>query len=180
MSQQIKGIVPPPFRMPPESQVERRRRAIRQAPRVEVPLLIRLFTWYCFLRATADLTLAVLARLSPDSPITLFANVHFNPIPPPIPPDAAFLAQALLYMVVGWRWFRRDWRARWGAMFLSGVTAANSAYLWITYHPAPNPTQGAPIVHQDPVIPLLVNLAICCYLAFYPGMQEAFSETSLR
>lgn len=180
MSQQIKGIVPPPFRMPANLQVVRSRLPAQPAPKVEVPFLIRLFTLYCFLRAVADLALAVMEWFTPDGPIPVFANAHFNPIPPPIPPAAAFLAQALLYLAIGWRWFRRDWRARWAAMFVSGVTAANSAYLWIAYHPVPAPPQGQTIVHQDPVIPLLVNLAICCYLAFYPGMQEAFSETSRR
>jgi hypothetical protein len=177
MAQQIKGIVPPPFQMPAELQRERSRLAIKPRPKAEVPLLITLFAWYCFLRAAGNLVFVVLARLSPRSPIAEFVTTHFDPIPPPFPPEFAFLTLAVLYIMVGWRWITRDWRARWAAMFISAVTAASSAYQWVTDRPTTIPAQGAAGLHQSPVISLVVNLAVCCYLAFYPGMADAFKET---
>jgi xanthosine utilization system XapX-like protein len=178
MAPQIKGIVPPPFRMPAELQGERRRLALKRAPKTEVPLLITLFAWYCFLRAAGDLVLSVLAQLAPGSELVAFATTHLNSVPPPFPPAFAFLVLGLLYIMVGWRWITRDWRARWAAMFISGVTAASSAYQWVADRPpAANPDPVVPIMHHSPVIPLIVNVAICCYLAFYPGMADAFKET---
>jgi hypothetical protein len=177
MAQQIKGIVPPPFQMPAELQRERSRLAVKQVAKAEVPLLITLFAWYCFTRAAGDLVFVVLARLAPESPVTTFVIAHFDPVSPPFPPEFAFLVLALLYIMVGWRWITRDWRARWAAMFISAITAASSAYQWITDRPIAIPAPGAPGIHQAPVISLVVNVAVCCYLAFYPGMADSFKET---
>lgn len=178
MAQEIKGIVRPPFRMPAELQGQRSRLAIKQAPKVKVPLLITLFAWYCFLRAAADLAFAALAQFSPDSFVAVFAMSHFNSIPSPIPPQVAFAVLAILYFIVGLRWITRDWRAWWAALFISGITVASSGYQWMTHRVTENPLN--PSVHQSPVVPFAVNLLIFCYLAFYPGVAEAFKETTFR
>ena len=180
MAQQIKGIGPPPYRMPADLQGERRRLALKQAAKPQVPLLITLFAWYCFIRGAADFAIAILARLSPDSPIVAFATAHLNPIPPPFPPDFVFLVLGLVYVMVGWRWITRDWRARWAAMFLSAVTAASCAYQWVADRPVASPAMKALGVPESPLFALILNLAICCYLAFYPGMADAFQETEGR
>jgi len=180
MAQQIKGIVPPPFRMPAAFEGERKRLALKRAAKPEVPLLITLFAWYCFIRGTADLALAALARSFSGSAVVAFAATHLNPIPPPFPPAFAFLVLGLVNFTVGWRWSIRDWRARWAAMFLSGVTAASSAYQWIANRPMAGPLLGVQGLPESPLITLILNVAICCYLAFYPGMSDAFKETEGR
>ncbi|MGA9465924.1 MAG: hypothetical protein WBV28_24255 [Terracidiphilus sp.] len=178
MAQEIKGIVRPPFRMPAETQGRRSQLAVKQAQKVKVPLLITLFAWYCFLRAAADLACAALVQLSPDSATAVFAMSHFNPIPSPIPPQVAFVVLAAFYTVVGLRWITRDWRAWWAALFVSGITVASSGYQCMTHRVIENPLN--PSVHQSPVVPFVVNLLIFCYLAFYPGVAEAFKETSRK
>lgn len=180
MAQQIKGIVPPPFRMPAELEGERRRRAQKQVAKPKLPFLITLFAWYCFLRGAADVALAVLAQFLPGSSPVAFATTHLNPVPPPFPPAFVFLVLGLVYFMVGWRWITRDWRARWAAMFLSGVTAASSAYQYIANRPVAGPLLGAHGAPVSPLIPLILNVTVCCYLAFYPGMADAFKETEGR
>jgi hypothetical protein len=178
MPQEIKGIVRPPFKMPVELQGQRSRLALVQAPKVKVPLLVTLFAWYCFLRALADLGFIALVKLAPDSVTAVFVSTHFNPIPPPIPPEASFLVLAVLYIMVGWRWITRDWRARWAALFISGITVVSIAYHWIA---DPTPVGPAPLTppgHQSTIISFVVNLLTFCYLAFYPGVAEAFKENS--
>jgi hypothetical protein len=204
MGNEIKGIVRPPMEMPSHLQGQRSQLAVRKAPKVEVPLLITLFAWYCFLRSSMFLVFALIVGIAPDSTTAQFVGSHFNPVPPPrpteygmhssaslipaIPPEPVFYALAILYGIIGWRWITRDWRARWGAMFISGATAAKIAIDWMADRAAGSPTWGAvpgdalttggsPFHGQAIAFAILWNLAICCYLAFYPGMTEAFKET---
>jgi len=191
MAKEIKGIVRPPMEMPAELQGQRSRLAGRKAAPVEVPLLITLFAWYCFLRAAAFVVFALIVGIAPESATAQFVAAHFNPIPPPrppiyaphgpvapsIPPEAAFYGLAILYAVVGWRWFTRDWRARWAAMFISGATAAKIAVDLMADRATGDPTPMSPAQNQAILLAIVWNVLICCYLAFYPGMKEAFKET---
>jgi hypothetical protein len=175
MSPEIKGIVRPPMKMPDELLGQRSGRAVRQTPKVEVPLLITLFAWYCFFRAVSCLLFAMISGLAPESTISAFLATHFDPVPKTIPPEAVFFVLAILYTMVGWRWFTRDWRARWAAMFLSGVNSAVIAINLIVDRAAGHPS--APTSQQSAVVAFAFNLFLCCYLAFYPGMEQAFKET---
>ncbi len=204
MANEIKGIVRPPMKMPAHLQGQRSQLAERKARKVEVPLLITLFAWYCFVRSALFLVFALIVGIAPDSSTGQFVAGHFNPVPPPrppaygmhystsvipaIPPEPVFYVLAILYGLIGWRWITRDWRARWGAMFVSGATAAKIAIDWMADRAAGSPTGGS--MPGDPMatagsafhgqaiaFAILWNLAICSYLAFYPGMSEAFKET---
>jgi hypothetical protein len=124
---EIKGIVRPPLQMPSELQGQRSRLAVRQARKVEVPLLITLFAWYCVLRSVSDFIFAFISGLMPKTPTAIFIAKHFDPVPPPIPAEAAFFFLGALYALIAWRWLTRDWRARWAAMFISGATVASIA-----------------------------------------------------
>lgn len=174
---EIKGIVRPPMRMPQELQGQRSRFGVRKPRKVEVPLLITLFAWYCVLRAVTDFTFAFIMGLMPDTPTAVFVAKHFDPVPPPIPAEAAFFALAMLYAVIAWRWLTRDWRARWAAMFISGATVASIGINLIADRAAGSMTPMSPKQHQATIVAVAINLLICCYLAFYPGMNEAFRET---
>lgn len=193
MPDEIKGIVRPPMEMPEELRGQRSRLAQRKAAKVEVPLLIKLFAWYCFLRAGIFLAFALIVGIAADSAVGQYVASHFNPIPPPpppefgmhhsasllpaIPPEPVFYGLAILYGVIGWRWISRDWRARWGAMFVSGATAAKIAVDLVADRAAGNPTPFTPLQQQAIFLAIVWNLLVCCYLAFYPGMSEAFKET---
>ena len=177
MPDDIKGIVRPPLEMPAELQGQRSKLAVRKAAKVEVPLLIRLFAWYCVLRSVIFVTLALIVGIAPQTPVAQLITTRLDPVPPPIPAEGAFYVLAIVYAMIGWRWMSRDWRARWGAMFLSGATAAKIAVDLFADRAAGNPTPIAPIQQQAIFLAIVWNLMVCCYLAFYPGMSEAFKET---
>jgi hypothetical protein len=177
MAQDIKGIVRPPMRMPSELLGQRSKRTDKQAPKQDIPLLIRLFAWFCFLRSVAYIAFAMIEGLAPDSPTAAFLSANFDFVPAPIPPEAAFFVLAILYCVIGWRWFVHDWRARWGAMFMAGAAAARIAIDRIADYAAANPTPLTGPQQQAAILSIAFNAIVCCYLAFYPGMDQAFRET---
>jgi hypothetical protein len=177
MSGEIKGIVRPPLKMPEELQGQRSRLAVKQTPKVEVPLLITLFAWYCFLRTFVFVVFALIIGIAPDALPAQFIATRLNPVPPPIPAEGAFYVLAILYAMIGWRWMTRDWRARWAAMFMSGATAAKIAINLFADRAAGNPTP-IPARQQDAILVAIAwNVLVCCYLAFYPGVAQAFKET---
>lgn len=177
MGQEIKGIVRPPMKMPDELLGQRSQRAVTKIPETKVPLLITLFVWYCFLRSASFLVFALIEGLSPDSPTAAFLATHFDPAPARAPAEAVFFILTILYGMVGWRWLMRDWRARWGAMFISGATAASAAIDLLADGVAGHPGNLFPRAHQGSLAGIVLNLLVCCYLAFYPGMDEVFRET---
>lgn len=175
---EIKGIVRPPLQMPSNLQHQQRSRlAVRQPRKIQVPLLITIFSWYCLLHSIADFIFAFLIGLMPETPTAIFVAKHFDPIPPPIPAEAALFALGAIYAVIAWRWLTRDWRARWAAMFISGATVASIGINLVADHAAGNPTPMSPSQFQATVVAVAINILICGYLAFYPGMSEAFRET---
>jgi hypothetical protein len=177
MAQDIKGIVRPPMRMPSELLGQRSKRTDKRDPKQDIPLLITLFAWFCFLRSGAYIVFAMIEGLKPDSHTAAFLSAHFDFVPPPIPPEAAFFVLALLYGMIGWRWFVRDWRARWSAMFMAGAAAARIAVERFADYAAGNPTPLTESQQQAAAVAVAFNLIVCCYLAFYPGMDQAFKET---
>jgi hypothetical protein len=170
MPQQMKGIVPPPYPIP-EKNAERR----NVRPQVKVPLLITLFAWLCFFRAGVYLVFGLIVGLAPDSSATTYLSAHFDSAPKLISPEFVFYFSALMYGVIGWRWYCRDWRARWVAMFVSGATVAlNAVNLLADRASGLNALEGHGAAL---IVSSAFNLLICLYLAFYPGMHQAFRET---
>ncbi|HLY39747.1 MAG TPA: hypothetical protein VKR52_00990 [Terracidiphilus sp.] len=172
MQQKMKGIVPTPYQMPERVQEQR-----KTAPRAEAPLLIRLFAWLCFLRAGIYVAFGLIVGGMPDSSAAAYLALHFDSWPKQIPAEFVFYISAALYCFIGWRWATRDWRARWAAMFVTGATVASvlvhlsAGYASGSMTPMPAGQQGAL------VFGIIFNLAIFGYLAFYPGMAQAFKET---
>jgi hypothetical protein len=177
MANEIKGIVRPPREMPAELQGKRSRLAVRASAKVEVPLVITLFAWYCFVRAGVFVVLALLVGIAPETPTADFVARHLNPVPPPIPAEGAFYVLAILNAMIGWRWMTRDWRARWVAMLLSGATAAKVIIDLVADRASGVETPISPGQRQAIIVAIAWNVVVCCYLAFYPGMAEAFEET---
>jgi hypothetical protein len=166
----MKGIVPPPYPIP-ERNAERR----NVRPQIKVPLLITLFAWLCFVRAGVYLVFGLIVGLAPDSSATTYLSAHFDAAPKLISPEFVFYFSAVVYGVIGWRWYCRDWRARWVAMFISGATVAlNLVNLLADRASGLNALEG----HAGALmVGSAFNLLICLYLAFYPGMQQTFRET---
>lgn len=179
MAQEIKGNVRPPMEMPAEVYGQRSKLAKVKSHKVEVPLLITLFAWYCVLRATMFLVFALIVGIVPTSDAAVFLVTNFDHVPKSVPasPEAVFYIQTLLYGLLAWRWFRRDWRARWFAMFMSGYYAVRSLILLVALESVAGKLEVFPVLRNLLVISIVLNGLICAYLAFYPGMEEAFKET---
>lgn len=179
MQKEIKGIVRPPMEMPAEYYGQRSKLANVKSHKVEVPLLITLFAWFCVLRATMFLVFALIVGIAPTSDAAVFVVTNFDHVPKSVPasPEAVFYIQTLLYGLLSWRWFRRDWRARWFAMFMSGYYSVRSLILLLALEAVGGKLEAFALLRNVLLISVVLNGLICAYLAFYPGMEQAFKET---
>jgi hypothetical protein len=144
---------------------------------IKLPFLIRLFVWVLVFRAAVNLIFALIVGLAPDTSAATFISANFDAWPRQMPPEGVFYVSAFLYGLTAWRWYSRDWRARWFVMFLSGATAAKMLGNFVADHVAGSPTPMSQNQQASFFLMIAINLAICAYLAFYPGMAEAFRET---
>jgi hypothetical protein len=145
--------------------------------RNKLPVLIKLFVWLLVFRSAANLIFALIVGLASDTVVANFVATNFDAWPRQMPPEGVFYVSAFLYGLMAWRWYSRDWRARWFVMFLSGATAAKMLGNYFADHAAGSPTPMAPGQQVSFFVSVFINLLICGYLAFYPGMEQAFKET---
>jgi hypothetical protein len=171
MPHDLKGYVRPPVPIPTE---------LRQSGKREVklPAAIRAFALLCFVRAGVDLVFALLVGLAPKSTAGIFVASTFGDRFPHVPAEAEFFIFAFLFAFVGWRWIARDWRIRWVTMFLSGAIALR--ILVFVFADRASAAHGKILSTESELelgVIVAFNLLICGYLAFYPGMAQAFKET---
>jgi hypothetical protein len=172
---EMKGIVRPPYEMPTEL-TEKKRNIV---PEATTPLLIRLFTALCFFRSAVFLIFGLIMGLAPDSGVAAFLAANYDPFPKQISPEMIFYFSSALYAFIGWRWYCRDWKARWVVMFMSGAVALRTIVILAADHAVGNPLLPlTPVQYGALIVGIAFNLTICGYLAFYPGMDQAFKETS--
>jgi len=145
--------------------------------RNKLPLLIRVFVWLLVFRSAVNLIFALIVGLAQDSAVANFVAANFDAWPRQMPPEGVFYVSAFLYGLMAWRWYTRDWRARWVVMFMSGATAAKMLGNFVADRAAGSPTPMTPSQQGSFFTSVAINLAICGYLAFYPGMAQAFKET---
>jgi len=145
--------------------------------RNKLPTLIRWFVWLLVLRSAANLIFGLTIGLAPDSHAAAFIATNFDPWPKQVSAEAMFYVFALIYGVMAWRWFSRDWKVRWVVMFMSGATAAKMLANFAADRAAGMPTPMTQNQIASLFLTVAINLAVCAYLAFYPGMAQAFSET---
>jgi len=186
MAGEMKGIVRPPMEMPAHLQQRNR------APQSKEPLLLRIITLVLILRALAYLTLAYILWTYPNSDVGtyLVANSsfffkrprHFES-PEQIQQSAhdflmmGFLLVGILYSVTAWKWLTRFWLARWAAMFMAGATLLKTGIYFFADRASGVDTPLTDSQSQTLMVSSIINLAIVLYLAFYPGVAEAFKET---
>ena len=145
--------------------------------RHKLPTLIRWFIWLLVFRSAVNIIFGLTLGLAPDSSAANYILANFDPWPKKVSAEGVFYVTALFYAVMAWRWYSRDWRVRWALMFIAGATAAKMLVNFAADRAAGNPipmTQGQ---EQILLLSVGVNLLICGYLAFYPGMAQAFKET---
>ena len=144
---------------------------------VKLPTAIKWFVWLLVFRSAVSLIFALIVGLAPDTSVANFVATNFDAWPKQMPAEAVFYVTAFLYGLTAWRWYSRDWRARWFVMFLSGATAAKMLGNYAADHAAGTPTPMGPAQVASYFMTIAVNLLICGYLAFYPGVAQAFKET---
>ncbi|HWA93054.1 MAG TPA: hypothetical protein VG844_00530 [Terracidiphilus sp.] len=190
----MKGVTPPPFTIPAHLQTR------NHSAEPDEPLLIRIFTWYLVIRAALFLVAALFLFGPPDNPLSAFLIGHAALFTRRLPistsgPDAATAIQnflggycvffGLLYSLTAWRWIVRHWLARWALMFLAGATAIKTvlavaipdAVLYILGSvPVGNPFPLTRLQLSLLVVSACLNLAICFYLMFYPGVEKTFER----
>jgi hypothetical protein len=145
--------------------------------RHKIPTLIRWFIWLLTFRSVVNLVFALAIGLAPDSSVAQYILANFDPWPKAVSAEGVFYVTALIYGVMAWRWYSRDWRVRWVVMFLSGASATKILINFAADRAAGNPTPMTQGQELTLLTSVAVNFLICAYLAFYPGMAEAFKET---
>lgn len=143
----------------------------------KLPFLIRVFVWLLVFRSAANLIFALIVGLAPDTATANFVATNFDAWPKQMPPEGVFYVTAFLYGLMAWRWYSRDWRARWILMFMTGATAAKMLGNYVADRAAGSPTPMTTSQQSAFFVGVAINLTICAYLAFYPGMEQAFKET---
>ncbi len=168
----IKGVVKPPYGVP----TLQRDRPGRQ---VKLPPAIRAFAWICFLRSAFNFLAGCIVWFKPESTPAQFLAATFGSRIKLLPPLAEFILLTVVFAWFGWRWIARDWRIRWICMFLSGAVAARTLTLIaVDYASAAHGRVIQPDRETDMLLSAMINILICAYLAFYPGIGDAFKETS--
>jgi hypothetical protein len=145
--------------------------------RNKLPALIRLFIWLLVFRAVVNIIFGLTLGLAPDSGAATYIAANFDPWPKAVSAEAVFYITAGLYALTAWRWYSRDWKVRWVVMFMSGATAVKALVNYAANRAAGNPGEVTPGQEATLLIGVVINLMICGYLAFYPGMEQAFKET---
>jgi hypothetical protein len=172
MALKTKGMVPTPIPMP--EHLKERGDFVQK----RLPPMIVVFVVLCFWRAFWFMSAASILGIAPNSKAAHFVDAFFSPRLPHISAEFAFLAGAIVYALIGWGWLRRDWKFRWFTMFLTGATAARTITLYLAAKAAGLPSARTDGQHAELVVSTLLNIFICAYLAFYPGISEVFKESS--
>jgi len=169
-------LQPPPAETRPTPPVKQ-----RVVPRL--PLAIAIFGWLYIVRAAIYIVFALVLFSQPDSGFagtlvqysSLLVPFRMHRMQGMIPVQLfaeALVVTAIISVVVGGMWLARYWRIRWITMFYAGGSAARTIIYVVT---------GAigtitPEQKQALMAGCAINLLIFCYLAFYPGVEQAFES----
>jgi len=168
----IKGVVKPPY-LPPEG-LEREEDS---RPVEKLPPAIKAFAWICAGRSIIDFIFAFTVIFAPGSEVAQFLTDRFSSRFKLMPPLAEFLVSGFVFGFIAQKWLSRDWRIRWISMFLTGAFAVRSIVLLLADRAVIGPGR---VISADKEAEMMIHAAfdllICAYLAFYPGMAEAFEE----
>ncbi len=155
---------------------------------VEVPIGITCITWFYFVRGCACFIFASLlfSRTNPNL-VDWFVGHSRSMVPFQVSatesvPVTNLLAEGLILMgifsvIVGAMWMVRYWRIRWITMCYAGLALGRTAFFFISDKAAGITTQLSTEQKQTLLISSIANLVILCYLAFYPGVEQAFEKS---
>ncbi len=169
-------VQPPPQENKPVAPVKE-----RITPKL--PLAIAIFGWLYMVRAVAYIVFALVLFSQPasgfasmlmdySSLLVPFRMHRANGLIPVSLFAEALIATAIISVVIGGMWLARYWRIRWVTMFYAGASAART----LIYVVAGVVGTITPDQRQALLAGCAVNILIFCYLAFYPGVEQAFED----
>jgi hypothetical protein len=187
--QEIKGYTRPPQEMPAHM-LER-----GEAKEKKAPIVITLFTWLCLLRAASYFLVAFILWSYPESSFSTYlvsnpawiyrrtsrsAGIYGGPEETTVREFILVIClfMGVLYSVTFWKWYTRFWLARWGLMFVCGATAIKTAVYMTADQIAGSEALLSDVQRAGMLVSIGLNILICGYLAFYPGVSQAFKENS--
>jgi hypothetical protein len=170
-----------------------------------LPFMIAAYAWYCFLRGAVFLMLAFFLFSFPDTEWGIWLGDHAtNSIRHAIEAGSGLAgsmqsrsaldredradAEArrrnavplVLFMVaawyfgIGWKWLQRSNRARWVAMMTALAALCSVGTDWFAGKVSGYEPPGA---RTGSLIAFTLNLTVLLYLAFYPGVKQAFEDS---
>jgi hypothetical protein len=198
MPTQFPGSVPPPWKIPEER--------LGKSPSYDIPrpVMVTVVSCYLVLKAVVYI-ICMFALTGPDSgqdpsSFSAFLIAHgrfvFHELPPPFMPfrgaadvsmnaylhllPVAFGIVGIYSAVSAFFLYMLNYWVRWITMFVSGATAIKTIILL-----SANYVGGETVALTGDqilaiIISVVINLVICLYLAFYPGVSEAFENRNVR
>ena len=177
--------VPEPAPMPVAGQPPAQPLKIFQERKLPIPIAI--VGGFYALRAVVFLVFASILGSHPSSSFAATLIDHSRSLIPfqvhetggHVPAELlaeAMVVTAILSIVVSVMWFVRYWRIRWITMFYAGVSLFRTVLYFATDKAAGLTTVLTPDQKQALSLACAVNLFVLCYLAFYPGVAQAFEE----
>jgi hypothetical protein len=183
--QEVEGIAPPAAIQPPKpvpvpvSQ--------RDLPKSSVPMSLNIITGLYFVRAVFYFALGGKLLSDPNSDFSQwlmsmsgvmipFTITHRHPEEFVRLVGEAMVVTAGLSLVVGVMWLLRSWKIRWITMAYSGGMVLRTA---VHYFAGAASGVGSGLSADQTSAVMLgcaINLLVFCYLAFYPGVKEAFEK----
>jgi hypothetical protein len=177
--------VPEPAPLPVAGQPPAQPLKIFQERKLPIPIAI--VGGFYALRAVLFLVFASIVSSHPSSNFAAALIAHSQSLIPfqvhetagLVPADLlaeAMVVTAILSIVVSVMWFVRYWRIRWITMFYAGVSLFRTVLYFATDKAAGLTTVLTPDQKQALTLTCAINLFVLCYLAFYPGVAQAFEE----
>jgi hypothetical protein len=187
------GITPTPNEIPPEHLPK------STTPKSKRPLLISIIAIYYLILAGVSLFLALVPWGNPDSGLANYLTANpslvFHSIPRMFRPGLGmhgqtpsdmpqmlpfiFLAVSIFSGLLAFKLWTLSARWRWAIMFWAGYSLCSTLRSLVIY----SALRGAVDIPLPPlpaqyklalVVSMAWNLLVICYLAFYPGVKDAF------
>jgi hypothetical protein len=187
------GITPTPFEIPPERLPKTTKTKSKR------PLLISIVAIYYMIQTGICLLLALVPWGDPDSAIANFLTAHsslvFHSIPrmfrpgmeiPGQAPGAMFQMLPFVFLLVGvlsgllaFKLWTLSARWRWATMFWAAYSLCSTLRFLLIYAVLTSavdvPLPPMPAQYKLALMMSMSwNLFVICYLAFYPGVKQAF------
>jgi hypothetical protein len=183
--QEVEGTAPPAVVQPPKpapvpvSQ--------RDLPKSSVPMSLNIITGLYFVRAVFYFVLGGKLISDPNSDFSQwlvslsgvlipFTITHRHPEMFVKLVGEAMVVTAILSLGVGIMWLLRSWKIRWITMAYAGGMVLRTSVHYFAGAASGVGSGLSPDLTAIVIFGCAINTLVFCYLAFYPGVKEAFEK----